>query len=105
MTNIELERRQQTPEQTATWRRRARHFGRNFLRQWYLLLDRAGMEHRPLHDARHGAASLMLSQGVPLKVAQETLGHSTIRLTADLYGHLMPGDAEKVADVIDQALA
>jgi integrase len=78
---------------------------RNLLRQWHLLLDRAEMEHRPLHAARHGAASQMLSQGVPLKVAQETLGHSTIRLTADLYGHLMLGDAEKVADVIDEALA
>ena len=78
---------------------------RNLLRQWYKLLDRADLAHRPLHDARHGAASLMLSQGVPLKVVQETLGHSTMRLTADLYGHLMPGDAERVADAMDEALA
>jgi site-specific recombinase XerD len=47
----------------------------------------------------------MLSKGIPLKVVQETLGHSTIRLTADLYGHLMPGDAEKVAETVDAALA
>jgi integrase len=78
---------------------------RNLLRQWYKLLDRAELPNRPLHDARHGAASLMLSQGVPLKVVQETLGQSTIRLTADLYGHQMPGDAEKVAEAVDRALA
>src|SRR3954447_18522175 len=34
-----------------------------------------------LHDLRHGAASLMLAAGVPAKVVQETLGHSTITLT------------------------
>ena len=30
----------------------------------------------------------MLAQGVPLRVAQEVLGHSTIAITADLYSHL-----------------
>jgi integrase len=75
------------------------------VRQWYKLLDTCELPHRPLHDARHGAASLMLSSGVPLEVDQETLGQSTIRLTADLYGHLLPGDAEKVAEAVDRALA
>jgi integrase len=46
----------------------------------------------------------MLSEGVPLKTVQETLGHSTIRLTADLYGHLMPGDADRAAEAMDRAL-
>lgn len=78
---------------------------RNFLRRWHKLLDSVGLDSRPLHDARHAAASLMLSQGVPLKVTQETLGHSTIRLTADLYGHLMPGDAERAAEAVERALA
>lgn len=78
---------------------------RNFLRQWHRLLDDTELPRRPLHNARHSAASLMLSEGVPLKVVQEVLGHSTIRLTADLYGHLMPGDEERAAAAIDQALA
>ncbi|MCA1676409.1 MAG: site-specific integrase, partial [Actinobacteria bacterium] len=38
-----------------------------------------------LHDLRHGAASLMLAAGVPAKVVQETLGHSTVGLTLDTY--------------------
>jgi integrase-like protein len=77
---------------------------RNFLRSWHKILQQVGLSRRPLHAARHAAASLMLSEGVPLKVVQETLGHSTIRLTADIYGHLMPGDAERAANAVDRAL-
>ena len=46
----------------------------------------------------------MLSEGVPLKVVSETLGHSTIQLTADRYRHRMPHDAQRVADAGDRAL-
>ncbi len=77
---------------------------RNLLRSWHRLLDQVGLDRRPLHDARHAAASLMLSEGVPIKIVQETLGHSTMRLTADLYGHLMPGDEERAASAVDRAL-
>ena len=76
----------------------------NLLRDWKLLLDRAGIDRRALHVARHSAASLLLSEGVPLKTVQEVLGHSTIRLTADTYGHLMPGDDERAADAMDRAV-
>ena len=41
---------------------------------------------------------------VPLKVVQETLGHSTIRLTADTYGHLMPGDSDRAAEAMNRVL-
>lgn len=68
------------------------------------MLDDVGLAHRPLHEARHAAASLMLSEGVPLKVVSETLGHSTITLTADRYGHLMPDDSHRAAAAIDSAL-
>ena len=77
---------------------------RNFHRSWHSLLDRVGLDRRPLHEARHTAASLMLSSGVPLKTVQETLGHSSIQLTADLYGHVMPEDLDRVAAAIDKAL-
>jgi integrase len=42
------------------------------------------------HDLRHTHASLLLKAGVPLKVAQERLGHATITLTGDTYTHLLP---------------
>lgn len=47
-----------------------------------------GFEHIRIHDLRHTNASLMLSQGVPMKVASERLGHTTIAITMDLYSHI-----------------
>ncbi|MBA2307999.1 MAG: site-specific integrase [Pseudonocardiales bacterium] len=45
----------------------------------------AGLPPIRLHDLRHGAASLMLAAGVDMKVVQETLGHSSVVLTANTY--------------------
>jgi integrase len=42
------------------------------------------------HDIRHAAATLMLAADVPLKIASERLGHSTVGITADLYTHNVP---------------
>lgn len=41
-----------------------------------------------IHDLRHTNASLMLKQGVTMKVASERLGHTTIGITMDLYSHI-----------------
>jgi integrase len=49
-----------------------------------------------LHSLRHFYASWCINRKVdgglelPIKVVQERLGHSTIALTADVYGHLFP---------------
>jgi integrase len=51
------------------------------------LVRDAGVRRIRLHDTRHTAATLMLEQGVPLKVVTERLGHSSTRITADLYQH------------------
>jgi Phage integrase family len=51
-----------------------------------------------LHDLRHGAASLMLAAGVPAKVVQETLGHSTITLTLDTYTSVYSEVAAEAAE-------
>jgi integrase len=53
-------------------------------------VDTLGLPHVRFHDLRHSAATLMLSQGVPLKVVSETLGHSSIAITADVYQHVTP---------------
>jgi integrase len=42
----------------------------------------AGLPPERLHDLRHGAASVMLAAGVPLKVVSATLGHAMIGMTA-----------------------
>lgn len=51
-----------------------------------------------LHDLRHGAASLMLAAGIPMKVVQETLGHSSSVLTADTYTSVFPQVAAAAAE-------
>lgn len=58
----------------------------------------AGLPPIRLHDLRHGAASLMLAAGVPMKVVQETLGHSMLSLTADTYTSVYVEVAEEAAE-------
>ena len=53
-----------------------------------------------LHELRHTAATLMLSEGVPPKVASVRLGHATVALTLDLYGHVLPKDDQAAADAV-----
>jgi len=57
------------------------------------------------HDLRHSAASLWLARGVPLKVIQELLGHSSITLTADTYSHVLDDLKRDAADRMDAALS
>ncbi len=61
-------------------------------RYWVPATVEAGLlDPRPrFHDLRHSHASWLISRGVPLTVIQRRLGHSSIKMTSDLYGHLMP---------------
>jgi integrase len=58
-----------------------------------------------IHDLRHTAASILIAQGAHPKVIQEHLGHSSIVITMDRYGHLYPEDRSKVTDALDAAFA
>jgi integrase len=42
------------------------------------------------HALRHPAAALLVAEGAHLLAVKERLGHSTIQVTADRYGHLFP---------------
>jgi len=46
----------------------------------------------------------MLASGVKLQVVSEVLGHASIRMTADVYGHILAPDREAAADAMDRAL-
>jgi integrase len=63
----------------------------NFAKQFVRLCKAAGLGHWHPHEARHSAASVMLARGVPLEVVSEVLGHSSIYITKDVYGHLVEG--------------
>ena len=54
------------------------------------------------HDLRHTHAAMLIALGVQAKIISERLGHASIKTTMDLYGYLMPGLQEGVADVLDQ---
>lgn len=60
-------------------------------RHFYRALDKAEIRRIRFHDLRHTFASLLLQQGESLKYVADQLGHSSIRITADTYGHLIPG--------------
>lgn len=51
-----------------------------------------------LHDLRHGAASLGIAAGVPIEVISKRLGHSSIEVTVDIYGHLLEGVGHRAAE-------
>lgn len=68
-------------------------------------LTTLGIGSLPFHALRHSAASALLAAGIPLKTVSETLGHSTIVLTADTYGHLAPELRRDAADAMDRALS
>lgn len=42
------------------------------------------------HDLRHTSATVLLARGANVKMVSEMLGHSTIKLTLDIYAHLVP---------------
>jgi integrase len=65
---------------------------------WTQLLQRAGVRHVRLHDGRHTAATLLLTESVHPRVVMELLGHSQIRTTLDIYSHVMPALAREAAD-------
>ena len=52
------------------------------------------------HDLRHLCATIMLLQGVNVKVAQERLGHKDITTTMNIYSHVLPSSAREAAEKI-----
>jgi integrase len=55
-------------------------------------------------DLRHTHATHVLANGIHPKVAQERLGHSSVGITLDLYGHVLPGMQDDAAAKIDAAI-
>jgi integrase len=63
----------------------------NYIRRIYKrVLTKAGIRDMRFHDIRHTYASLLLSQGQSPVCVKEQLGHQSIQITVDIYGHLIP---------------
>ena len=56
------------------------------------------------HDLRHSCASLLLAQGVPMKMIQDWLGHSDMSTTANIYSHIDSESKKASASAIGLAL-
>ena len=63
------------------------------------------LPHMRFHDLRHSAASLLIGLMSSLVEVSKLLGHSEIRVTADLYGHLVKETATTAARIMDGLLA
>jgi integrase len=65
-------------------------------------LRAAGLPERfRIHDLRHTCASLLIAQAEYPKAIQEHLGHSSIQVTMDRYGHLFPDQSERLAEALE----
>jgi hypothetical protein len=69
-----------------------------------MICKEAGLGHWSIHELRHSCASLLIAMEVPLEVVSEQLGHASIRVTKDVYGHLMPRSRAKAAEAMRSIL-
>lgn len=75
------------PSTTGTPIRRQNLYRRSFKP----LLEEARLPDIRFHDLRHTFASIALSKGANINTVSKMLGHSSVKVTLDVYGHLMPG--------------
>ncbi len=76
---------------------------RNVRHVFERMLKRAGLRHIRIHDLRHTFASLLLQQGESVVYVRDQLGHGSIQITVDTYGHLIPGANRGAVDRLDDA--
>jgi integrase len=76
--------------------------GRNVYNRYFLpAVEKAGLRHFRIHDLRHTYASLLIQAGASLAYVRDQLGHSSIQVTVDLYGHLVPSANISWVDGLD----
>jgi integrase len=75
---------------------------RNLSRSLSSLLAKAGLPARSLHALRHTALSLLVASGVHMKTVQTVAGHSSYKLTADTYSHVLPEQQREAIDTLDR---
>jgi integrase len=65
---------------------------------------RVGLDPITLHEARHTFASLLIAAGVNARALATYMGHASVTTTYDRYGHLMPGNEDEAAALLDAYL-
>jgi integrase len=77
---------------------------RNFLRVMEVAAKAAGVECDDVHALRHSAAVRWLESGVHIKAVADLLGHSSISITGDIYGHTSDDTARTAVERLSGAL-
>ena len=80
---------------------RRSNFGR---RVWSPATAALGLDGLRFHDLRHTAVAMAISQGAHPKAIQERMGHSSVTVTLDRYGHLYEGLDGHLAEGLDDVL-
>jgi integrase len=73
-------------------------------RVYYMVRRKAELRRLPFHYLRHAFASFHMQAGESLEYVRDQLGHSSIQVTVDIYGHLVPGANSGAADRLDTTL-
>lgn len=73
-------------------------------KHFYGTLKDAGVKRVEFHALRHSYATLMIASGANMKYLQHQMGHSSIRVTMDMYGHLLPEVGEGVGKKLDSLI-
>lgn len=85
------------------WEDRARPLSSTAMHRWWAgCMRRAGLAHRPMHEARHTAITDFLRRTGNLKLAQMLAGHADIGTTANIYAHLDTTDLETALRALDE---
>ena len=74
-------------------------------RVFHRCLAKAGLRRIRLHDLRHTYASILLARGESPVYVKEQMGHHSIKVTVDTYGHLIPGANKAAVDRLDPVLS
>jgi integrase len=64
-------------------------------------LEKAKLRKIRVHDLRHRYASQLIKSGESLAYIRDQLGHHSIKVTVDIYGHLVPGANKSAVDRLD----
>ena len=80
------------------------HGGSMVTKRFQSLLERANLPRMTFHELRHGAATLMLAIGVDLRTIMETLGHSQISTTMNVYSHVVPALQRDASERVGRVL-
>ncbi len=78
---------------------------RNIRHVFKRMLEKAELRQIQIHDLRHTFASLLLQQGESVAYVKEQLGHASIQITVDTYGHLIPGANRGAVDRLDDDIS